>query len=508
MARVRKVLVRPGKYKAPMMRQDGTRVLGDLEVTPDRVKHWCEQFRAMKAAGIHVPVCWGHQPSALPGEGLERHEKQAAVAQANAGYLEEMGLDPDDALPGVLDIPGAKVEGDNLVTEQTLPDGRKVKAAIKEVSIAVRDWTDGTGKKWKDSIVHVALVTHPVMTGQGGFESAEMATGGSDRLYEMEVPGGGRRLLILMGTEEATMPETTVQPVATGTQSSPRTARALQVLASFGLHLPEDTHEGNIEERIDLCGNAILKDRATRGDGMGDGDMDDGMGDDYDDGLGDEDMGDLPEEGMDDLPDEGDLPEDLPDDEEMPEDEEMLDDDGTGDEDSDEVSGDSDDMPEDEDEDEEAEEEPRPMMMSTDAGTPTKAKQKAKVQPSKTSTPLERALAAEMVKNVQEKRKARLAKLVASGVLPREKAQELYGKIDRSKVRLKRTGDKVAAVEERVDFELSTIEGMVASGVVTPPQKAKRARRPDTTPRSLEDDPEMQKMIRENAERVSRDMRL
>jgi hypothetical protein len=488
---VRKVLVRPGKYTAPMARPDGTRVQGEVAITPDRVKRWAEQFRAMKAAGLRVPVCWGHQPGALPGAGLDRAGKQAAVAQANAGYLEEMSLDPDDGLAGTIDVPGATVEGGSLVTEHTLADGRKVKSAIKEVSVAIRDWTDGSGRKWEDAIVHVALVTHPVMGGQEGFESAEMATGDENgRLYEREVAGGGRRLLILMGTEEQTMPEMTA-PVTPGTTTTdPRASRALQVLASFGLHLPEDTHDGNLCERIDLCGNAILKDRATRGDDGGG--MDDGLGDDE---FADDDLGDpLAEDGLDDgLEEVATEDDEFADDDGLEDgdgDEEMTDDlgDGEGDEDTDEVSGDSDDMPE-EEEDEDAEEEPRPMLMSTGGGDLPAAKPgKGKQKPAgKLGTPMERALAAEMVKSVQAARKAKLAKLVSQG-LPRAQAQELFGKIDRSKVRLQRKGEKVAPVTETVDIELSTIEGVFASGVVAPPQKGKRARRP-TEPRNMEDDP-------------------
>ena len=64
-------------------------------------------------------------------------------------------------------------EGDTLLCEVDFPrdaDESRIGSTIREVSICVEpEWTDSTGKVWKDFISHIAPCTEPVIPGQGEF---------------------------------------------------------------------------------------------------------------------------------------------------------------------------------------------------------------------------------------------------------------------------------------------------------------------------------------------------
>lgn len=493
MAKVWKVLIRPGAYQAPQ---------GRLEATASRCRRWAATFQRMKRAGIRVPVCWGHQPGAIPGENADKATRQYLLSKYNAGYLDDLVCGPDGALKALLDVPGAERDREgNLVTWAKLPDGRKVPCAIKEVSAAIRDWRDGKGRDWPDAIIHVALVTLPVMAEQEGFAAAgagnDTNAGGPG-----EVHLSLSDLLYTLGTE-TNMPDDLMleEPDLGAGMDTPngRLTRTLSVLKQFGIHLPPDTNEGNLSERIDLIGNALIQAGVAPGmqagaaggmepdgdeglemegeeglDDLGDEEGlddlgDEGMGDD--EGLFDEggdDLGD--DEGLDDLDDLGDEGED---DEEahLADDDAGLDDEGLDEEGDGEgatVSGDSDAMPgdEEEDEDEDAEEEPRPIMMSTTSGKPTALR-----------TPMEKALGKKLARAVAAKRRERLERVARH--LPRHQVQELRKKVAAAPVRLARTRGGVEAVKEVVDFELSTIEGLVRDGALGRGRGGRRAERPD-----------------------------
>ena len=168
MAIVEKVLLRQGIYEAPQ---------GTFVGSPRMLRHLVKQFDGMRREGIQIPIAWGHIPDALPGDADDRARKQFYLSKHNAGYLLGLNYDPESGrLKFRGDIPGAEIdEQGRLLTECVLPDGRKVKSAIGEVSAAIKDWKDGKGKVWKKSLVHVALVPLPVFAGQDGFRALSTA---------------------------------------------------------------------------------------------------------------------------------------------------------------------------------------------------------------------------------------------------------------------------------------------------------------------------------------------
>lgn len=267
MAKALKTLLRSAIYQAPQ---------GELHATPARVRRWAEQFREMKAVGIKIPVGWGHQPDALPFDPrhMPRAQQQYHFSKYNAGYLGDMrsGIVPDvldpkgkqiAELSAALDCPGVELEGDNLVHWVKLPDGRQVKAAIGEVSVAIRDWKDGTGKLWPDAIVHVALTPLPVAHGHGGFSPAPAA---GCEAAEAGITLSLSSLLFTLSTEsEGDMAEDKDTkkkddaPTESGGGESKKDhfAEGMEFLKRKGISLPDDTTPENFWERVCIAGHAL-----------------------------------------------------------------------------------------------------------------------------------------------------------------------------------------------------------------------------------------------------------
>lgn len=143
---------------------------GPFTATRARSKHWADTFRRMKAAGIKVPLAWGHQPKAEPAdEAKTQADKEYWLSKYNAGYVDDAMVEPDGTLSIIADAPGVTVENGAAVTTAKMPDGSTVKCSISEVSGAFRDWTSGAGVHYPDSMIHVALTPLPVVADQAGF---------------------------------------------------------------------------------------------------------------------------------------------------------------------------------------------------------------------------------------------------------------------------------------------------------------------------------------------------
>ena len=129
----RKDVVRSGAWKLP----DGR----TFRVTPERMDHWVRTFKAMRQAGINISAPVDH----------------SGRSEDNKGFVEDIWRE-GDTLYCAMDVPR---EGDDDAIGKT----------IREVSICVEpEWTDSTGKVWRDFVAHVAPCTEPVINGQGEFE--------------------------------------------------------------------------------------------------------------------------------------------------------------------------------------------------------------------------------------------------------------------------------------------------------------------------------------------------
>jgi hypothetical protein len=170
-ARLKKDVLRPGSYS--VTNKDGTRrVVG---YTDADIRHLHARFQAFKLAGIHVPVCWEHQDSALPSTPEEISRRIADRARLHLGFVEDTCLD-GDTLSHVLDVSDDE-------------DARQAERVRFASPMIATDWTDGTGRLWPGkSIVHVAVTPRPVRHDQKPFERMSMVCLSlSDRLGDTSV---------------------------------------------------------------------------------------------------------------------------------------------------------------------------------------------------------------------------------------------------------------------------------------------------------------------------------
>lgn len=244
MATVSKVLLRSAVYATPQ---------GVLHATPSRVKAWADRWREMDAAGIKIPVSYGHQPDAWPLDprgASDRARQQYHLSAFNAGYLGGMDFDGQQ-LNSRLDCPGLELDGDNLVCWRRLPDGTEVKTAVGEVSVAVKDWTDGTGRVWPDSIVHVALTPLPVAHGTGGFSLSVCDGDGAAVTLSLS------SMLYQLSTEGDMAEETKKDDGAAGGGGKDYFSEGMEFLKRKGIALPDDTTPENFWERVVIAGHAL-----------------------------------------------------------------------------------------------------------------------------------------------------------------------------------------------------------------------------------------------------------
>jgi hypothetical protein len=245
MARLEKLLLRTGIYQAPQ---------GKLVASKDRMARWARRFKDMTAAGLKVPVAWGHQPDAVPGDADDRAARQYYLSRFNAGYLEDLKFDPaTGAMTISADCPGLEVDDKgNAVCWTRLPDGREVKTAVGEVSAAIRPFRDGKGREWDDAVVHVAITPLPVFAGQTGFKA---------------LPGDGNTFTLSLAdwsgaelsTEGDDMAEDKADDKAAGEEGGKGGdwKKVLEILAKHGLALPDDTDASNFEERLTVADTAL-----------------------------------------------------------------------------------------------------------------------------------------------------------------------------------------------------------------------------------------------------------
>lgn len=144
--RYRKDLITAGEYVKSSTNQSFRWSAADLDA---RVA----TFNRMKAAGVKVPAPAGHTND----------------PEMNRGYVVEMFRE-GDTLFGIFELVG---------------DDAIALAGRSEVSIAeMASFTDGKGNKYENAIVHVALVTDPVVPDQGGFVLIEASQNSKAESWE------------------------------------------------------------------------------------------------------------------------------------------------------------------------------------------------------------------------------------------------------------------------------------------------------------------------------------
>ncbi len=207
MAKFKKQIIKTGIYRSPD---------GEVPVTPERIDHWCNQFKRMSINGLKIPIPWGHQQTSP----LTYEEREYQESKFNAGFIEEMLKEKDDdgedMLVAVLDIPLKQ-------------DIEKIGTTIKEVSPQIEsNFVDGKGKLWQDVITHLALVTLPVIPSQDNF-----------KLVDDPLPANALRLNLKNRLRGIKMADKKCVD-----------KEFLELLKKIGIVLPEDTDDSNFAERM------------------------------------------------------------------------------------------------------------------------------------------------------------------------------------------------------------------------------------------------------------------
>ncbi len=138
--RVVKDVLRLGRWKAGQ---------SDWNVTDEVLKTLANEFSAMVAAGVRSSFYWGSRPDGGP---LGQHgvEAKNAIAPIDQVFVQD----------GVL-------YASAYVTDE---QAKQLANPSHQVSVGVQpDWTDGAFNKYSLALLHVAIVDHPVVTGQGPF---------------------------------------------------------------------------------------------------------------------------------------------------------------------------------------------------------------------------------------------------------------------------------------------------------------------------------------------------
>jgi hypothetical protein len=163
---------------------------GRLVVNRQRNRGYAEKYRQMRAAGIKIPLFWGHQMKR--GGPFHVDDKATERARWQAGDLETLRVDPETGQLRVVGEvpPGCDIDPDTKTLIDPVNHTRH-----SRVSVGIGDWQDGTGKWWEDVPVHVAITPLPVWVWQDGFREV-----GGDHLLACSADSRVRVRYVLGGT--------------------------------------------------------------------------------------------------------------------------------------------------------------------------------------------------------------------------------------------------------------------------------------------------------------------
>lgn len=211
---------------------------GEVTVTPDRLKHWAESFKRMKAANIGIPVGWDHDDDPANSIPVQFSTKRGKRRPANgtAGYLDDFTVSKDGQSATIaLDIPRAE-------------DAEKVRHNLAYVSpVIYEQWVDGKKTSHEDCITHVDLVQHPVDNSQSKFSESIACA------FRMGLDTGKPNIYRLQ-TEDEEMPEPPEEPSSEDVVVEETNADFSDVMVLLerccNIVLPKDTTPENLVERL------------------------------------------------------------------------------------------------------------------------------------------------------------------------------------------------------------------------------------------------------------------
>ncbi len=251
MARFKKTGLNVGDHHSP----DGV-----ITVTPERIKHWSDSFKAMTANRLKIPAGWDHAEDPKDALPVTVDEAKKRSSKDGAGYL--VGIEPTK-------------DGNSAIFTFDVPDPKDEKTFrhnLAQISpVIFEKFTDGKKNEYLDCITHVDLVHHPVDADQTDFEPVAVACSirmGLDvkqpKTYrfgfqdKQDVPTGGSDVNAPTPAqappEPTDVPENPDMPKNGPSDEERRLESVLAYLTEVcGVALPSDTDSKNFLERLQVA---------------------------------------------------------------------------------------------------------------------------------------------------------------------------------------------------------------------------------------------------------------
>jgi hypothetical protein len=290
-----KSILKVGTYHSP----DGV-----VNVTPERLKHWERETRRLQSVGYAIPSHFDHaseldllEPIAM--DVLQRGQNRSAAA--TVGKLESFKVLPDGKSAEItlhtLTPKASEVVGNNTVYVSP---------------VIFPEWKDGAGNTYRDVITSFDLVDHPVDYSQTSFVPAvrmglnkrPFLLGGLRMSTTANRPAKRRDTLarrarfqaaVRMGLDDMEKDDDVLPADPSGedtdsaaddasptdtlgvepTQAPDILDSVLNLLAEYGVVLPDDTTDENIISHLRVALTALLN---SEGDPAGDDESDDLLG--------------------------------------------------------------------------------------------------------------------------------------------------------------------------------------------------------------------------------------
>lgn len=154
MPALRKEILPAGKY---LVSSGSSRAL--KEFSAKYLNSIAKTANSMIRSGLKIPAPFGHRKDATP-------ESVPDDPSTNAGYWTRFWVSDESGTPALwaeAEIPGSEDDPNSPYY--------KVKHTAKETSLCIReDFQDGKQRRWKNAILHVALVNNPVVPDQKDFQ--------------------------------------------------------------------------------------------------------------------------------------------------------------------------------------------------------------------------------------------------------------------------------------------------------------------------------------------------
>lgn len=150
---------------------------GKVEITPQRLKHWQNQFAKLSANKQVVPMHWNHAEDAeslQPISESDLNEQKTRNAKNTIGKLLDFAIAPD----------GLSAELKFEAFDDKAIDALDANAVYVS-PVIMPAWKDGQGNQYPDTITHLDLVNYPVDALQGPAIACALRMGLNTKPYRL-----------------------------------------------------------------------------------------------------------------------------------------------------------------------------------------------------------------------------------------------------------------------------------------------------------------------------------